>query len=870
VELIIAEKPSVARDLARVLGMRPSGKGAYEGNGRVITWCVGHLVELEEPAAYDGRWKAWRLETLPMLPTEFKLRPAKHGADQLKIVTAFLRDRRFDSVVNACDAGREGELIFRYLIQYAGRPLPAKRLWISSLTDDAIRRGFAALRLAAQFDALGDAARARSEADWLVGMNATRAVTVRLRGAGGDSLFSIGRVQTPTLAMLVAKENAIRMFVPRDYWEVHATLCTRGAQRFSAKWSHGRATQLDGAKLADGIVARCSAHAAIDDPKGPRVERVRERTVREAPPMLFDLTSLQRTANRRFGFSAQRTLDLAQALYERRKVLTYPRTDSRHLTSDVAKELPKLFAALGGVPDYAPFVAQLTAHPPRPSRRVVDDGKVSDHHAIIPTGKPVRLDDLDGDERRLFDLVARRFLGVFYPDAEFAVTEAVIRVGGPGMAPPDAVRTAQTQEGKELFVGVLPPPPDWFVARGRVRLAAGWQAVAGIDGTDKERGYGDGRDDAEWTAILPPLVEGQPLEGAFEPLAKKTQPPRRYTEASLLSAMESAGKTLSDEELRAAMKDTGLGTPATRAAIIETLLKRGYAQRDNKLIVPTATGMALIAALPVPSLASPELTGEWEARLERIARGTETRLAFMTDIAAYVRNTVEAIRVSEPSRLIVAVAADAPAVGRCACCGGAVREGARAFACSGCGFAMRKKVAGRAISAKLASVLLAKRRSDVLRGFRSKGGTKFAAALVLQDDGELHFSFDGAGGKAPTRPRAPSRPLRSSTTPSARPRAAAKPGAAAQPISELVCPRCNRGTLVAGKRGWGCARWREGCAFVIWFDTAGRQLSEAQLRDLVLRGKTRRARFHPNGAAPIEGRLVLDPATDGGVLFVPG
>ena len=448
-ELIIAEKPSVARDLARVLGLRPSGKGAYEGSGRVITWCVGHLVELEEPAAYDGRWKAWRFETLPMLPAEFKLRPAKHAADQLKKVTALLRDRRFDSVVNACDAGREGELIFRYVLEYAGRVLPAKRLWISSLTDEAIRNGFAALKPAAQFDALGDAARARSEADWLVGMNATRALTLRLRRSGGEALFSIGRVQTPTLAMLVQREREIREFVPRDYWEVHATFATAAGERFSARWTHGRATRLGTASLAGAVATRSMAHSAASNPMGPRVERVQSKSVREAPPMLFDLTSLQRTANRRFGFSAQRTLDLAQALYERHKVLTYPRTDSRHLTADVAKELPKLFTALGRLPDYAPFVAHLTAHPPRPNRRVVDDSKVSDHHAIIPTGKQVDCNGLDRDERRLFDLVVRRFLGVFYPDAEFAVTEALMRVGGEGHAP---AGPTPLDESKELPV----------------------------------------------------------------------------------------------------------------------------------------------------------------------------------------------------------------------------------------------------------------------------------------------------------------------------------------------------------------------------------------------------------------------------------
>jgi DNA topoisomerase-3 len=414
VELVIAEKPSVARDLARVLGVRARDDHALVGADRVITWCIGHLVELDEPAAYDPAWSAWRLDALPMLPPAFQLRPARHAVAQLRAVAALIRDRRFTTIVNACDAGREGELIFRYVYQFARGRTPVRRLWISSLTDDAIRRGFAALRPAAELDALGDAARSRSEADWLVGMNATRAVTVKNRGAGHTALYSIGRVQTPTLAMLVARDQAIRAFVPRDYWEVKATLTAAGGETFAASWRLGAASRLARAELADAIVARDAVHGAAV------VERVHARTVREPPPLLFDLTALQRTANKRYGLTASRTLELAQALYERHKVLTYPRTDSRHLTTAVAAELPALFSALAAQPAYAAFAAPLVATPPRPGRRVVDDAKVHDHHAIIPTGAaPVRL---DRDEQRIFDLVVRRFLGAFYPDAEHAIT----------------------------------------------------------------------------------------------------------------------------------------------------------------------------------------------------------------------------------------------------------------------------------------------------------------------------------------------------------------------------------------------------------------------------------------------------------------
>ena len=780
-QLIVAEKPSVARDLARVLGVRPAGQHSFEGERQVITWCVGHLVELDEPAAYDGRWKAWRLDTLPMLPAEFRLRPSKHAGAQLRAVTRLLADRRFRSVVNACDAGREGELIFRYVYAFAGGGPPVQRLWISSLTDEAIRRGFAALRPGAQLDPLGDAARSRSEADWLVGMNATRAVTARGRTAGHTALYSIGRVQTPTLAMLVMREQAIRAFVPRAYWEVRAELRTADGGRFSAGWRYAGTARLATATLAETIAARDRDHGAAVDPLGPRVEQVRARTVREPAPLLFDLTSLQRTANRRFGFSAARTLELAQALYERHKILTYPRTDSRHLSTDVVPELPALFVALAAVPDYATFAAELVAHPPRPGRRVIDDAKVHDHHAIIPTGRP-RLDGLDRDLRRVFDLVVRRFLGVFYPDAEFAITEATIRVG-PKAPPPTP---APSSAGEPPVLAELPPAPDRYLARGRVRIAAGWQEVAGIAGNaapepaEDRRGGADREADA--TAVLPPLAVGQPLDARFATLAKQTTPPHRYTEATLLGAMESAGKSIDDEALRAAIADCGLGTPATRAAIIETLLRRDYITRAKQQLLPTALGIGLIEALPVPSLASPELTGQWEARLARIARGEESRARFMADIARYVEDMVSAVRGSTPPG---------------------------------------------------APVAAVPRRPHARHGNRAPAGDRAPARRPPQ----------------PERTRHARMPQLAETT-------------------ELGCPRCHQGRLIAGTRGWGCARWRDGCRFVIWFQTAGRRLTAAQLRDLVTRGKTRKAKFVPDHAdadhAEIDGRLVLDLAAPGG------
>ena len=793
-QLIIAEKPSVARDLARVLGVRGAGRHAIEGPGRVLTWCIGHLVELEEPAAYDGRWKAWRLDTLPMLPEAFKLRPVAGTRDQLHAVRELLRDRRFTEVVNACDAGREGELIFRYVYELAGSRLPIRRLWISSLTDEAIRAGFAGLRSGADFEALAAAARCRSEADWLVGMNATRAVTVSSRNAAprphtprppergrrgqSDSpLYSIGRVQTPTLAIVVRREQEIRQFRPRDYWEVRGVFTLTGAppdatEKVTATWG----VALPDAKtvrsrfgeraLADAVVARDEAQAAAH---GPIVERLRQRRVREPPPLLFDLTSLQRTANRRYGLSATATLAAAQALYERYKILTYPRTDSRHLTGDMAKELPKLFGALAALPEYAPFAQPLLAEPPARSRRVFDDGKVQDHHAIVPTGKAVRLDELPRDERRVFDLVARRFLGVFHPDAEFALTDVVIRVGAVDAGARAAVAPrADDAAPDEALVTTLPPPPDRYFARGRVRLVAGWQSVAQLGEGRGGDGDRDRRSDGEGDAAptLPPLEEGQRLDAKLEVLTKQTRPPPRHTEATLLGAMESAGRDIADEDLRAAMRDSGLGTPATRAATIETLIRRTFVKRDAKNLVATEMGIGLIEALPVKSLASPELTGAWEARLSRVARGEETRAAFMADISRYVGDVVTAIR----------------------------------------------------------------------------GG----AGVVKARAPETAAATQGA-------PRA------EKTTPVAHPQKPAKAaGPAKAAVTTLACPRCRAGRLVAGNRGWGCSRWREGCTFVIGFFVAGRRLSDAEVGDLVSKGKTRRRKWKAVGGAEINGRLVLD------------
>ncbi|NVB83651.1 MAG: hypothetical protein HOV81_35080 [Kofleriaceae bacterium] len=901
-ELVIAEKPSVARDLARVLGVHASRDEWWESDRYAITWCIGHLVELEEPAAYDAAWKPWRLDRLPMLPSEFLLRPAEHARKQLRVVEKLLRDRRFSAAINACDAGREGELIFRYVYQHARSRLPVRRLWISSLTDDAIRRGFAQLRPGRDYDALADAARSRSEADWLVGMNATRAITVHSRSLhalhpGGDTLFSIGRVQTPTLALLVAREREIRTFVPTPYWEVRGEFRTADGATFQTLYRDGKVSRFATAQLADTIVARDADHASAADPEGPRVVALRARTVKEPAPQLFDLTSLQRTANRRFGFSAQRTLELAQALYERHKIVTYPRTDSRHLSSDVAKELPPLFAALAKHDaETARFAQQLVERPPRPTSRIVDDRKVHDHHAIIPTGTPPR-GSLDRDEARLYDLIVRRFLGAFFPDAELAVTEAWIRVGA-GNAPPPELGPGD----RETIAKDLPAPPDHYFARGRVRVVAGWQEVAGIDAATAARGSErprtDGRQDddrEDESSALPPLAMGQRLAGRFAPVARETKPPPRYSEATLLAAMEGAGKSLDDEALRAAMKDVGLGTPATRASIIETLLRRKYIARERGHLIATPTGIGLVGAIPVPSLASPELTGQWEARLARIARGEDSRDAFMGDIAQYVRDLIDKIRGSsipfapstggspsvggapEPSRPSPSAGSwNSRAPGRRAPSARKSKaRNQRASAFRGDASTNTSNARGQRASAFHEDASTSNARGQRASGFHSSAST----AKTSKTRGRRGSSFEPASQanapslvrSAESAPSVRSRSAATSSTTSGAKTARARKSRenAPLPLGSLLCPRCKQGHLMTGSRGWGCDRWKQGCTFVVWFETAGTKLTVAQLKALVTKGKTAKAMFDDATGTPVMARLVLDPSVAGGARVVP-
>jgi DNA topoisomerase-3 len=593
----VAEKPSVARDIARVLGASNQGQGYLHGNGYVVTWAVGHLVALAQPHEINPQWRQWRRDLLPILPDRWPLVVYEQTKDQFEVVRKLLTSPKIASVVCATDAGREGELIFRYIYEAAACDKPFRRLWISSLTPDAIRKGFAGLRPGSEYDALGEAARGRSRADWLVGMNLSRAYSIEYREE-----LSVGRVQTPTLAMLVDRELAIRSFVPEDYIEVVATFSPGGGATFKGTWFRGEgenATRLpaDGAE-AEQVVARArSGRAAIESIKGERQ--------RAAPPPLYDLTELQRHANRLFGFSAQKTLDLAQALYERHKLISYPRTDSRHLSTEVALTLPRVVAAIEA--PYRELLAPGTGERPL-GRRFVDDAKVTDHHAIIPTVSSPERANLPADERRVYDLICRRLLSAWHDDHVWMVTTVITAI-----ASADAT--------------------DRYRTSGTAVEQVGWKALD----IQVERKPKPG---AEEQSLPPNLAQGQPQEVVdVEALKKKTRPPKRFTDATLLTAMETAGKTLDEKELSDAMKETGLGTPATRAAIIEVLVKRGYIVRAGKMLEATQKGINLIEVVH-PEVKSPAMTGQWEAYLKRIERGRAELGPFIKGIEDYVREVV--------------------------------------------------------------------------------------------------------------------------------------------------------------------------------------------------------------------------------------
>jgi len=710
-KLIIAEKPSVAADIARALGGFTRSNDFFESDDYVLSSAVGHLLELAVPEEYEVKRGKWSFANLPVIPPRFELAPIERGAERLNLLLRLLKRKDVDALINACDAGREGELIFRYIVQHARAKKPIQRLWLQSMTPASIRDGFDKLRADKDLMPLADAAKSRSEADWLVGINGTRAMTAFNSKEGGFYLTTVGRVQTPTLTILVEREERIREFNPRDYWEVHARFGAKGGE-YPGRWFDPEFKKDDdGERKPERLWKAESAQAVVADCTGKQ-GRVSEETkpTTQLSPLLFDLTSLQREANGRFGFSARGTLALAQSLYERHKVLTYPRTDSRALPEDYVGTVKKTMDMLTGDREYAPFAkAVLKNGWVKANRRIFDNSKISDHFAIIPTLQAPK--NLNEAERKLYDLVVRRFLAIFHPAAEFLQT----------------TRITQVAEHR-------------FRTEGKVLQSPGWLAVYG-------------RAAQEENENLPPIVNDERV-ATLEVVANalQTKPPARYSEATLLSAMEGAGKLIEDDELREAMQAKGLGTPATRAAIIEGLIREEYVHRNGRELVPTPKAFSLLFALRhfgVTEITSPELTGDWEHKLKQMEHGQLKREEFMEHIEQVTRDLVERIKHGDiPDTAFATVPAPCPK------CGGTVQENYRKFRCQDCDFSLWKVTSGREWSPEEVAELLRNRFVGPLTGFRSRMGKPFSAGMRLNNEFRAEFDFgqgsaSGDGEAAP-------------------------------------------------------------------------------------------------------------------------
>lgn len=716
-KLVIAEKPSVAGDIARALGGFTKQDDYFESEQYIICSAVGHLLELACPADYEVKRGKWSFAHLPVIPPHFELKPIEKTESRLKLLTKLMKRKDVVGLVNACDAGREGELIFNYIVQHAKSPKPVERLWLQSMTQQAIRDGFLKLRAGEDMRGLADAAVCRSESDWLVGINGTRAMTAFNSKTGGFHLTTVGRVQTPTLALLVDREEKIRKFKPRPYWELEGVFQCAGGE-YQGKWfdenftrpktkgedeEHLRSDRIWDQQQAEALRAKCFNQ--------PGIVTEESKPSTQLSALLFDLTSLQREANSRFGFSAKATLGLAQALYEKHKVLTYPRTDARALPEDylgTVKDTMRMLTGEGAgkghdealLSRYSPFAHQVLARNwVVPNKRIFNNAKISDHFAIIPTLQAPK--SLSEPEQKLYDMVVRRFLAVFYPAAEYLVTTRITRVAG-----------------------------EPFKTEGKVLVNPGWLTVYGKDNQDADKDT--------LVAVLPK----ESVKTTDVVLNEtETRPPARYSEATLLSAMEGAGKMVDDEELKAAMAGRGLGTPATRAQIIENLLGEQYLQREGRDLQPTAKAfslMTLLNGLSIRELTSPELTGEWEYKLGRIERGEFSRSAFMQEIAAMTQHLVDQAKTYDNDTIPGDFGElSAP----CPKCGGKVKETYKKFQCQSCDFSLWKIVAGRQYEAVEIETLLTEKVIGPLTGFRNKMGRPFNAIIKLNSDGQAEFDF---------------------------------------------------------------------------------------------------------------------------------
>ena len=818
-KLIIAEKPSVAGDIARVLGGFKRHDDYFESEDHVVSSAVGHLLELIPPDDYEVKRGKWSFAHLPVIPPHFDLKPIEKSEPRLKLLTKLLKRKDIDGVINACDAGREGELIFRYIMRHARVMKPIQRLWLQSMTPAAIRDGFERLRDDKELLPLADAATCRSESDWLVGINGTRALTAFNSKSGGFHKTPVGRVQTPTLAILVEREEKIKRFVSRDYWEVHGKFAV-AAGEYAGRWfdekfskdtreedSDLRPERIWGEKLALSIRERC-------DGKPGEVSEESKPTS-QASPLLFDLTSLQRAANGRFGFSARMTLSVAQALYEKHKVLTYPRTDSRALPEDYLDTVKEALESLTGASGkksvehpYAPYAAKILKQQwVKPNKRIFNNAKISDHFAIIPTALAPK--HLNEAETKLYDLVVRRFLSVFYPPAEYQVTTRITRVAG-----------------------------EAFRSDGKVLKQAGWLEVHGKEVQEDDE------------ANLVPVAEGEKaLAREVNVVATQTKPPARFTEATLLTAMEGAGKLVEDEELRDAMKERGLGTPATRAVVIEKLIAEEYVLRNQRELQPTPKAFSLftlLRGLEIPELISPELTGEWEYRLKEMEHGKLSRPQFMQGIAEMTRHIVERTKAHESDTVpgdYVTLKTPCPK------CGGVVKENYKKFQCQKCDFALWRILSGRQFEPAEIEELVEKRQIGPLQGFRSRLGKPFAAIIKLTPEYKVEFDFGQQQGEGDGEP---------------------VDFSGQEPLGP--CPKCGRNIYAHGMAYVceGALASPRACDFRSGQIILQRPIEAEQMRKLLTEGRTDLLhRFISKKGRPFSAFLVKGPDGKVGFEFAP-
>lgn len=816
----IAEKPSVAREIAQVIGAKNRMDGYFEGNGYQVTWTFGHFCQLKEPDDYDPQWKRWNIHALPMIPASFGIKLMRRDEG---VVKQFHTIKKLvdgaTEVINCGDAGQEGEVIQRWVLMEAKCRKPVKRLWISSLTEEAIRAGFQNLRDGKEFDSLYQAGKSRAVGDWLLGLNATRLFTLKYTTYQDKQLLSIGRVQTPTLALLVDRYHEIRNFKPEPYWvlrtEYRNTMFSHMAPPKQAKAADDAPDEKERLKALGYFVSEEEAKAALEAvrPAPLTVTNIEIKKGREAPPRLFDLTSLQVQCNNQLGLSAEDTLKIVQGLYEK-KAVSYPRVDTTFLPDD---QYPKIPGILRGLRGYEGLTEPLLATKIPKTPKVFNNNKVTDHHAIIPTGAA---GPSGGMETSVYDIITRRFIAAFYPDCEVSNTTVLAEAAG------------------------YP-----FRVRGRQILSPGWRVVYGDPAQQQapkpapaagEKPAGTEADDDVVSTILPTFVQGESGPHVPKLDSKMTQPPKDYTEAMLLRGMETAGRNIDDEEMRQAMKENGIGRPSTRAAIIETLFKRNYIRRDKKRILPTPTGIELIGLIRNPTLKSAELTGQWERKLRQIEKGELSSELFLEELTGLVREMVQEVKSDGSGKLVTSgsaekAVAEAPApntrnptpntqtkaakpatdgLGTCPSCRtGHILRGKTAFGCArfreGCQFRLPAEIQGKKLSDPQVKALLAKGRTPVMKGFVGADGEKFDAAIVLtpQHQPELLITAGRAPGAAPDS-------------------------------GQIPCPVCKLGTMLKGKSAYGCSRFREDCQFRVGFEWGGKELTETQIKQLLRRGET--------------------------------